>query len=124
MLAALHPELDLVAVTTVNGNVEVNYCTDNSLRVLDYIGRGKIPVYEGAASPLACDDFPIPRAVPPSHTENPSYSKHLDLPAARSTKQREVAAEFLVRCFQQSFERQGEVVLVAVGPLTNVALAV
>jgi hypothetical protein len=32
MLAALHPELELVGVTTVNGNVEVRYCTDNSLR--------------------------------------------------------------------------------------------
>ncbi len=124
MLAALHPDLELVAVTTVNGNVEVNYCTDNSLRVLDYIGRGTIPVYEGASSPLARDDFPIPRAVLPSHTDNQHYSKSLDLPTATSTKQGEVAAKFLVRCFQQSYESEQEVVLVAVGPLTNLALAI
>ena len=123
MLAALHPELELVAVTTVNGNVEVNYCTANSLRVLDYIGRGKIPVYEGASSPLVRDDFPIPRAVLPSHTQNPNYSKHLDLPAATSTKKRGVAAEFLVQCFQESYASKDEVVLVATGPLTNLALA-
>ena len=36
MLAALHPELELIGVTTVNGNVEVRYCTDNSLRTLDF----------------------------------------------------------------------------------------
>ncbi len=123
MLAALHPDLELVAVTTVNGNVEVSYCTDNSLRVLDHIGRGVIPVYEGAASPLARDDFPIPRAVLPSHTDNPHYSKSLNLPAANTTKQSESAAEFLVRCFRQSYETEQELVLVAVGPLTNLALA-
>ncbi len=37
MLAALHEDLDLVGITTVNGNAEVHYCTDNSLRVLDHI---------------------------------------------------------------------------------------
>jgi inosine-uridine nucleoside N-ribohydrolase len=44
MLAALHPDLDLIGVTTVNGNVPVDYCTENSLRVLDWIGD-PVPVY-------------------------------------------------------------------------------
>ena len=43
MLAALHPDLDLIACTTVNGNAEVAYCTDNTLRVLDHVGRSDIP---------------------------------------------------------------------------------
>ena len=38
MLAALSPALDLVGCTTVNGNVEVHHCTDNTLRVRDHIG--------------------------------------------------------------------------------------
>ena len=63
MLAALHPALELVACTTVNGNVEVEHCTDNTLRVLDHIGRSDIPVYEGLARPLVRPDFPIPRAI-------------------------------------------------------------
>jgi inosine-uridine nucleoside N-ribohydrolase len=58
MLAALHPELDLVACTTVNGNVDVRRATDNTLRVLDFIGRGDIPVYEGVHRPVARKDFP------------------------------------------------------------------
>src|SRR5215211_1524397 len=61
MLAALHPDLDLVACTTVNGNVEVQFCTENSLRVLDAVGRTDIPVYQGLAKPFARPDFPIPR---------------------------------------------------------------
>ena len=52
MLAALHPALELVGCTTVNGNAPVQYCTDNTLRVLDHIGRRDIPVHEGAARPL------------------------------------------------------------------------
>ena len=63
MIAALHPALELIGVTTVNGNVVVEHCTDNSLRVLDFIGRGDIPVYEGLNRPLVRADFPIPRAI-------------------------------------------------------------
>ena len=61
MLAALHPGLDLIACTTVNGNAEVEHCTDNTLRVLDHIGRSDIPVYQGLRRPLVREDFPIPR---------------------------------------------------------------
>ena len=62
MLAALHPDLELVAATTVNGNNPIAACTDNTLRVFDLLGVD-IPVYEGAATPLLRDDFPIPREV-------------------------------------------------------------
>jgi inosine-uridine nucleoside N-ribohydrolase len=120
MLAALHPDLDLVGVTTVNGNVPVDHCTENSLRVLDYIGRGGVPVYEGCAEPLARGDFPIPRAVRGVSDVHGSY---LDIPAATSRKQDEPAAEFLVRHFAQAKEKGTVTALVAVGPLTNVALA-
>src|SRR6478672_13926153 len=63
MLAALHPALELVACTTVNGNVDVGQATDNTLRVLEWIGRTDVPVYEGLHRPIARRDFPIPRAV-------------------------------------------------------------
>jgi inosine-uridine nucleoside N-ribohydrolase len=44
MLAALHPDLELIGATTVNGNVPVEYCTENSLRTFDWIGVD-VPVY-------------------------------------------------------------------------------
>jgi inosine-uridine nucleoside N-ribohydrolase len=43
-----HPALELAAVTTVNGNVEVGRSTDNSLRTLDWVGCGEIPGYDDA----------------------------------------------------------------------------
>src|SRR4051794_12240166 len=51
MVAALSPDLDLVGATTVNGNTLVQNCTENSLRVFDYIGKS-VPVFEGMSLPL------------------------------------------------------------------------
>jgi len=63
MLAALHPALDLVGATTVNGNVPVDMTTENTLRVFDHIGRS-VPVHRGMAAPLVRPDFPVPRDTP------------------------------------------------------------
>ena len=52
VLAALHPGLDLLGVTSVWGNVAVEHTTDNALRVLDLVGRPDVPVLKGSAGPL------------------------------------------------------------------------
>src|SRR4051812_15071601 len=62
MLAALHPQIDLLAVTTVNGNAALPDTTENALRVLDHIGAA-VPVYAGAARPIARPDLPVPRSI-------------------------------------------------------------
>ena len=62
MAAATHPELELIAVTTVNGNVPLANTTENSLRVLDHLGS-TVPVYQGAPRPFVRPDFPVPRDV-------------------------------------------------------------
>jgi len=121
MLAALHPALNLVAVTTVNGNVPLPNTTENTLRVLDHIGRGDIPVYAGAAEPLARTDQPIPRSV---KDQSDFHDDYLDLPAARSTAQPTAAAVYLVDRFRTARLNGERLVLVAVGPLTNLALAI
>lgn len=120
MLAALHPELDLVAVTTVNGNVEVEYCTDNTLRVLDHIGRGDVPVFEGLRRPLVRPDFPVPRASAVNPTSS-IHGRELPLPAPTSRKQDVGAVEFLVETYRATTD---EITLVPVGPLSNIAAAI
>ena len=83
MLAALHPDLELVAATTVNGNVPVQFCTENSLRVFDHIGVS-VPVYEGSSRPMVRPDFPVPRST---MAESGIHGDYLDLPPATvSTK--------------------------------------
>ena len=52
MMACGAPELDLMAVTTVAGNVPLEKTTRNALRVLSLIGRDDVPVAAGAAAPL------------------------------------------------------------------------
>jgi inosine-uridine nucleoside N-ribohydrolase len=118
MMAALHPMLELVGVTTVNGNVVVEHCTDNSLRVLDFIGRSDIPVYEGLNRPLVRADFPIPRAIKKS---TGVHGTELDVPPATSRKQNKSAVEFLIETYRAATE---EIVLVPTGPLSNIAAAI
>jgi len=117
MFAALHPDLDLVGVTTVNGNVPVHNCTDNSLRVLDFIGRSEVPVYEGLSRPIVRLDFPRPKRF----AANSALDMHgtaLPIPEAHSAKQDVGAVEFLVETFRRTTE---EITLVPVGPLSNIA---
>lgn len=117
MLAALHPDLDLIGATTVNGNVDVEACTENTLRVFDHIGVA-IPVYEGVARPVARDDFPIPRAR--IRSSSAVHGRYLDIPPATSSRQATGAVEFLVETYRVATD---PIVLVPVGPLSNIATA-
>ena len=118
MLAALHPDLDLVAATTVNGNNPVVDCTDNTLRVFDLLGLS-IPVYEGAATPIVRDDFPLPREI--LHKAGSVHGRELPIPEPRSTKQSQRAVDFLIETYMTA---SAPIALVPVGPLTNVAMAI
>jgi inosine-uridine nucleoside N-ribohydrolase len=119
MLAALHPDLELAAITTVNGNVPVKNCTDNTLRTLDYIGKQSIPVYEGAPEPISRRDFPIPRSA---RGISQIHGEHLDIPEAVTAKADGIGALAILDEYRPGGSG-GETVLVATGPLTNVALA-
>ncbi|WP_420006830.1 nucleoside hydrolase [Arenibacterium sp. LLYu02] len=118
MLAALHPALDLCAVTTVNGNVPVGNCTDNTLRTLDWIGRSDIPVYEGLHHPIVREDFPVPRAT---KRDPKVHMAVLPLPEPTSKKQNLSAPVFLSQAFAAE---PGKITLIAVGPLSNLAAAI
>ncbi|MCX5516661.1 nucleoside hydrolase [Kaistia algarum] len=118
MLAALHPEIELIGVTTVNGNVAVQYCTDNSLRVLDHIGRSDIPVYQGADRPLVRTGHPVINRYDEGGEKY--HPEELPIAPARSTKADKTAAEFLIETYRKATD---PITLMAVGPLTNVAAA-
>lgn len=117
MFAALHPELELVGVSTVNGNVPVQNTTDNSLRVLDFIGRSDVPVYQGLSRPIVRLDFPKSKRFS-SDSALDMHGTHLPIPEAHSSKQDAGAVEFLVETFRATTD---EITLVPVGPLSNIA---
>jgi inosine-uridine nucleoside N-ribohydrolase len=119
MFAAAHPDLDLIGVTTVNGNVPVASTTDNTLRVLDVIGRSDIPVYPGLAHPIARRGFPGQLHFG-KDTVNDMHGTALPLPDAHSAAQPVSAVEYLVETFRAT---TSPLTLVAVGPLSNIATA-
>lgn len=116
MLAALHRDLELVACTTVNGNRELEYTTENTLRTLDHIGRGDVPVYAGLSRPIARLDFPTPRG----ERDPGVHFVEMPLAKAQSKVQATNAVEFLIETYRNATD---EITLVAVGPLSNIASA-
>ncbi|MET0134567.1 MAG: nucleoside hydrolase [Kibdelosporangium sp.] len=119
MLAALHPELELVGVTTVNGNVPIDNTTDNTLRVLDFVGRSEIPVFRGLAHPIARRGFPGSLHFQRGG-RNDMHGGSLPLPEAHTKAQPTGAVEFLVETLRSTTE---QLTLVPVGPLSNIATA-
>ncbi|MBO1903030.1 nucleoside hydrolase [Leucobacter weissii] len=115
MYAALHPDVELLAATTVWGNVEVPLATRNTLRVLDLVGRGDVPVAEGAAGPIA--------GGPAEY----AYDVHGRDGQGGAADHEPVRAAAPVGAAQQIVDlvraHPGEVWIVPVGPLTNIAAA-
>lgn len=116
MVAALSPDLELVGATTVNGNTTINYTTENTIRVLDWIGRPDIPVFRGL-------DRPIARSQVERGMAGRIHGDLLDLPPAShgGTLQPEHAVDWLIETYLAS---DGDIVLCPVGPLTNIAMAI
>jgi purine nucleosidase len=111
------PELELEAITTVFGNVDVEQTTRNAVILLDVAGRPDIPVVQGAGRPLMPSrQRQLGGAV--VHGDNGLGGADLPIPSREAGSQR--AAELIVERVMAS---PGEITLIAVGPLTNVALA-
>jgi inosine-uridine nucleoside N-ribohydrolase len=112
--AVASPEIDLVAVTTVAGNVDVGRATANSLAVLDWLGASDVPVFRGASRPLVRPHRDA------SHYHGESGLGSASLPRSNREVRPEKGPAAIIRMAR---ERPGELTLVAVGPLTNLAIA-
>ncbi|WP_235948337.1 nucleoside hydrolase [Paenibacillus glycinis] len=116
ILAALKSgKADLAGITTVFGNIPVEMATDNTLRLLKLAGfENAIPVSQGASRPLA-------RGVEfATHVHGKNGIGDVELPASSQAAVEEPADDFIVRTAD---ELGGELVIVSLGRLTNVAQA-
>lgn len=127
LLALASPELDVVALTTTYGNASVNSCTDNALHLLRLAGRDDIPVYKGVGKPL----------LRPANEGWASHIHGLDGlggvtgsggDQAGSTSGAGDASgpgdkHAALAIIDAVMARQGEVTMMALGRMTNVALA-
>ncbi|UWR23028.1 nucleoside hydrolase [Sulfitobacter sp. S190] len=107
--------IDLVAMTAIFGNVTVEDATRNALWLAQTTGSDA-QVYRGAKAPLH-----IEANEPSAHVHGARGFGDVDLGAFEATPQAEAAADYLVRAAR---ENPGVYTLCAIGPLTNVALAV
>src|SRR5687768_3597556 len=114
-LALASPELDVIGLTTIFGNVDTELATTNALRLLEIAGHHEIPVAQGATAPLT---RPFAGPVPFVHGEDGQGNVFLPRPETKAVP--ETAAAFIAR---QVMAHPGEITLAPIGPLTNIALA-
>ncbi|HEY5868785.1 MAG TPA: nucleoside hydrolase [Candidatus Tectomicrobia bacterium] len=113
-LALASPELRVEALTTVYGNGTITDCTRNALIVLETAGRSDIPVYQGAGKPLMA----APNYGSSVHGGDALGEVGVSPPVG--TPQ---AGHAVYELVERVMASPGEITLLALGPLTNVALA-
>lgn len=130
VMAMLSEDLDCLGICAVNGNVEVKLTTDNSLRVVECCDKqGVVPVFKGCDLPIASTLMPwTAQSLRPFPIREGSregqivvHGDHLPLPAPTIHEERDSAVVWLINTLLDASD--GEITLVPVGPLTNVAVA-
>lgn len=115
LLALASPEIQLEALTITQGNVTVEKGTRNALAVLELLNASHIPVAQGTSLPLI---GPL-RASDLVHGASGLGNAILPEPKNKPVSQH--AIDYLIERF---LAEPGEISLFAIGPLTNVALAI
>ncbi|KAM4700966.1 pyrimidine-specific ribonucleoside hydrolase RihA-like isoform 1-T2 [Discoglossus pictus] len=117
MMSLAAPEVEVLGITCCFGNATIEHVCKNVLRVLHVCNRMEIPVFRGVSHSLLgevkpeCDHFGADGLGDAGDPTSPGL-EHL---------QKEDAVNALIRIIN---EHQGQISLVALGPLTNLALAV
>lgn len=111
MLALASPELDIVGITIVCGNVPPDKGAENALRVLEWMGRADIPVYLGEEKPLIRD------YVDAMDTHGLDGLGESGYPSITAARPKPDAVSFLI----ETLKTTEPVSIIALGPLTNIA---
>ena len=115
LLAFASPELDVLAVTTVAGNVALELTATNARRVCELAGRADVPVHAGCPRPIM---KPLATAI---RVHGEDGLAGADLPPPATALAEGHAVDVLVDRFMAS---DGDITVAALGPLTNLALAI
>jgi purine nucleosidase len=114
LLALASPEVKVEGITTIHGNCSVDQATVNALSILELAKVEEIAVAKG---------FPVPLVQPSllaAETHGDSGLGYAKLPEPRRKPEVRHASDFLI---EKIMANPGEMTLVAIGPLTNVAFA-
>ena len=115
LLAFASPrELDVLAVTTVAGNVALGHTTRNGLRICELAGRRDVAVHAGCARPI------LGPPATAAHIHGDDGLAGAELPEPAEAPRAQHAVDVLI---ETVMARKGEITLAALGPLTNIARA-
>ncbi|MEO8531384.1 MAG: nucleoside hydrolase [Deltaproteobacteria bacterium] len=115
LLALASPELQVLGLTCVAGNVPLPLTVINALKVCEVAGRPDVPVFAGCERPLK---RPL---VTAEHVHGKTGLDGVELPAPAMRVQSTHAVDFIIEALRD--EPAGSVTLCALGPLTNIATA-
>ncbi|HLA05856.1 MAG TPA: nucleoside hydrolase [Anaerolineales bacterium] len=115
LLALASPELSLEGLSIVHGNCSLEQAVINGLSVLELANAGHIPVTAGCELPLVQPSLLAPE------THGNTGLGYAKLPKPRIKPRVQHGCDFLI---EKILSNPGEITLVAIGPLTNVALAI
>jgi len=114
LLAMRSPELKIEAITPVAGNVPLELTLPNALRMVEIAGRTDIPVAPGAKTPL------VRRLVTATYAHGENGLGGAVFPEPKTKPVSAPAAELICQIVRKY---PGEVTLIPIGPLTNIATA-
>ncbi|SHF39216.1 purine nucleosidase [Seinonella peptonophila] len=114
LLAIFSKELDVLGITTVNGNVGIDLTTENALKIVEKAGSS-IPVYRGMKKPLK----------KPLYSSGDVHGQNglggITVPKSKQNVEPISATDYLIQTGRAS---EGEITLITLGPLTNIAVAI
>ena len=108
-------ELDVQGLVTVAGNVPLSRTTDNARRILELAQRADVPLHAGCARPMRR------KPVTAEHVHGPTGLDGPALPAPTMKVGEQHGVLFIVDALRAA--QPGEITLVTLGPLTNIAMA-
>ena len=115
IMAAKSPDLDLLAVTAVNGNYPVDITSKNARKIMELLGIDNIPVARGMAKPMVRESPKDPF----THGEDGQAENYLPEPTLPLCEKH--AVDLIIDLVK---ENPGEIPIVATAPMSNIAMAI
>lgn len=115
LLALASPEVVLDGISTIHGNASSAQVTRNALAILELANASHVPVYKGCDLPLVKESLLSPE------THGNTGLGYANLPDPQTRPQVQQGSDFLI---DSIMSKPGEVTVVAIGPLTNIAMAI
>lgn len=115
LLALASPEIEVLGITAVAGNVPLKLTEKNARKICELAGRPDIKVFAGAIRPM------VRHLVTAEEVHGKTGLNGPELPDPQMPLQKQYAVDFIVETLMQ--RESASVTLCALGPLTNIALA-